>query len=50
VQITALWHSDCLICGLSPFDADTLVLLGYPVPQSPQAARDAAAAAGVQSR
>lgn len=30
-QIMAVWQADCLVCGLSPFDADTLVLLGYPV-------------------
>ena len=30
-QIVALWQSDCLLCGISPFDANTLVLLGYPV-------------------
>lgn len=30
-QIVALWQSDCLVCGLSPFDSDTLILLGYPV-------------------
>lgn len=30
-QIVALWQSDCLICGISPFDSNTLVLLGYPV-------------------
>lgn len=30
-QIVAVWQSDCLLCGLSPFDKDTLVLLGYPV-------------------
>lgn len=30
-QIVAVWQADCLVCGLSPFDSDTLVLLGYPV-------------------
>lgn len=30
-QIVAVWQADCLVCGLSPFDADTLVLFGYPV-------------------
>lgn len=30
-QIVAVWQSDCLVCGLSPFDSDTLILLGYPV-------------------
>lgn len=30
-QIVALWQSDCLLCGISPFDSNTLVLLGYPV-------------------
>lgn len=30
-QIVAVWQADCLLCGLSPFDNDTLVLLGYPV-------------------
>ena len=31
MQIVAIWQSDCLLCGLSPFDENTLVLLGYPV-------------------
>lgn len=35
-QIVALWQSDCLICGISPFDSNTLVLLGYPV-EEPEA-------------
>ncbi|CAM9149944.1 unnamed protein product [Pylaiella littoralis] len=30
-QTVAVWQSDCLLCGISPFDSDTLILLGYPV-------------------
>lgn len=30
-QIVAVWQADCLVCGLSPFDADSIVLLGHPV-------------------
>lgn len=26
------WHTDCIICGLSSFDADNIILLGYPLP------------------
>lgn len=30
-QIVAVWQADCLLCGLSPFDDDTILLLGCPV-------------------
>ncbi|CAM9223114.1 unnamed protein product [Discosporangium mesarthrocarpum] len=30
-QIVAVWQSDCLVCGVSPFNQDSLILLGYVV-------------------
>lgn len=31
-RTAAEWHADCIICGICPFDADNVVILGYVPP------------------
>jgi hypothetical protein len=37
-EITEEWKADFVICGLSPFDADTLLLFGYVPSNTPDVA------------